>query len=90
MSKQLIDDLAHTPYETILHQLGLYSSKLLPFDYDYYCEALKWLVADQEKLSLEELLMLFDLAIEYKIDNLSLQTHFQNELYCRVYLGLKK
>ncbi len=34
--------------------------------------------------------MLFDLAVEYKIDSLILQTQFLNEIYCRVYLAMKK
>lgn len=34
--------------------------------------------------------MLFDLAIEYKIDSLILEKQFMNEIYCRVFLGLKK
>lgn len=34
--------------------------------------------------------MLFDLAIEYKIDSLILEKQFLNEIYCRVYLGMKK
>lgn len=34
--------------------------------------------------------MLFDLAIEYKIDNLVLEKQFVNELYCRVYAGVRK
>ena len=39
---------------------------------------------------MEEILMLFDLAIEYKIDSLILEKQFLNEIYCRVYLGMKK
>lgn len=34
--------------------------------------------------------MLFDLAIEYKIDSLALERQFMNEVYCRVYMGMKK
>jgi hypothetical protein len=74
----------------MLHQLSLYHSKLLPFDYDYFVESLKWISPHQNHLSLSELLMLFELAIEYKIENLLLHTNLQNELYCRVYLMTKR
>jgi hypothetical protein len=62
-------ELPKTPFATILHQLSLYSAKLIPFDYDYFVESLLWLTPHQNDLSMEELLMVFDLAIEYKIDN---------------------